>query len=77
MTDVDLCDENYKMFSHFGVELRDCRLTTVELRDKNCIGLYRENFVHLKKCRLKRNVDLCSVELCEVDCMSSSTGMKA
>ena len=70
MTGVDLCDENYKMFTHFGVDLGECRLTTVELRAKNITGLYRENFVPLKKCRLRRNVDLCTVELCEVDCIS-------
>ena len=30
---VDLCDEKFEMFTHFGVDLRKCRLTTVDLRD--------------------------------------------
>ena len=42
---VDLCDENFEMFAHFGVDLCDCRVTNVDLPDENYIGLYREIFV--------------------------------
>ena len=66
---VNLCDENSKMFAHFGVDLCECRVRNVDLYDEIDIGLYREIFVLLEMCRLTRNVDLCDVELCEVDCM--------
>ena len=59
------------MFTHFGVDLGECRLKTVDLCEKYDIRLYRENFELLKKCRLRRDVDLCSVELSEVDCFKN------
>ena len=67
MKSVDLCDEKFEMFTHFSVDLCDCRVTNVDLHDENDIGLYRSFFVPKGKCRLMRNVELCDVELCEVE----------